>query len=101
MKEDGDATATGLLNMIRNVKFLSTVYLLHAILPTLAHLSKAFQSGNVSFATTAPAIKYTLNKLDDVASKNKPLEDLKTDVSEEGKLSQCDLPKLIDFHEQA
>lgn len=100
MKENGDATATGLLNMIGNIKFLSAVYLLHAVLPTLAHLSKAFQGGNVSFASIAPSINYTLDKLDDVASKNKPLEDLKKDLGEEGRLSQCDLPKLTDFHKQ-
>ena len=41
MKEDGNATVTGLLNTIGNIKFLAAVYLLHAVLPTLAHLSKA------------------------------------------------------------
>ena len=47
MKEEDDALATGLLNQIANLNFLSTVYVLHAVLPALAHLSKAFQQGNV------------------------------------------------------
>ena len=101
MKEDGDSLATGLLNQIANIKFLSTVYLLHAVLPALAHLSRAFQEGNVSFAAITPAIKYTVNTLRTIASTNKPLQDLKKDLSEGGRLSKCDLPILAEFHEQS
>ena len=55
-KEEGDALATGLLNQIGNIKFLSTVYMLHAVLPALAHLPLlAFQEGNVSFAAITPS----------------------------------------------
>ena len=46
-----------------NIKFLSAVYILHAVLPALAHLSKAFQKGNVSFAAIAPAIQYTVDRV--------------------------------------
>lgn len=72
MKEDGDSLATGLLNQIANIKFLSKVYLLHAVLPALAHLSSAFQEGNVSFAAITPAIKYTVDTLQTIASTNNP-----------------------------
>ena len=63
MKEDGDALATGLLKQTGNIKFSSAVYILHAVLPALAHLSKAFQKGNVSFAAIAPAIQYTVDRV--------------------------------------
>ena len=41
-KENGDATATGLLSEIGNIKFLGAVYLLHKTLPQLSDLNKAF-----------------------------------------------------------
>lgn len=40
--KDGDATATGLLKQIGNVKFLGAVYFLHDVLPVLSHISKVF-----------------------------------------------------------
>ena len=60
MKEDGDSLATGLLNQIANIKFLSTVYLLHAVLPALAHLSRAFQEGNMFPLQLSPQLSSTL-----------------------------------------
>jgi len=48
--KDGDATATGLLKQIGNVKFLGAVYLLHDVLPVLSHISKVFQEGEISLA---------------------------------------------------
>ena len=101
MKEEGDALATGLLNQIANIKFLSTVYMLHAVLPALAHLSKAFQEGNVSFAAITPAIKYTVDTLQDVAATDKPLRELQKDLGDGGRLSTCELPALTGFHEQS
>jgi len=70
MKEGGDSLATGLLKQSTNIKFLSTVYMLHAVLPTLAHLSKAFQKGNVSFAAmhitlNGPEVKYSSQLIQD------------------------------------
>lgn len=100
MKEDGDALATGLLKQIGNIKFLSAVYLLHAVLPALAHLSRAFQKGNVSFAAITPAIQYTVDTLQDVALTNKPLESLKQDLGQGGRLSNCDLHLTV-FQEQS
>lgn len=42
LSEDGDSMATGLLQKIGNIKFLSAVYLLHQVLAPLAHLSNMF-----------------------------------------------------------
>ena len=101
MKEEGDALATGLLNQIANITFLSTVYMLHAVLPALAHLSKAFQEGNVSLAAITLAIKYTVDTLQDVAATDKPLRELQKDLGDGGRLSTCELPALTGFHEQS
>ena len=64
--------------------------------PPLAHLSKAFQEGNVSFA----AIKYTVDTLQGVASAKKLLEVLKKNLDDRGRLSNCDLPMLTDTQKQ-
>lgn len=74
--------------------------MLHAVLPALAHLSKAFQEGNVSFAAIGPAVKYTADTLQGVASANKPLEDLKKDLDDGGRLSNYDLPTHNNTQEQ-
>ena len=61
-KEDGDATATGLLQQTSNLKFLGTVYLLREVLPVFGHLSKTLQQGEVCLASIAPAIEYIADK---------------------------------------
>ena len=97
-KEDGDATATGLLSEIGNIKFLGAVYLLHKTLPQLSDLSKAFQKGAVSFAAVSPAVDYTLDELD-VAKNFSFISDLKNDLKKDGRLSRCDLGVFSQFHE--
>lgn len=62
-KEDGDSTATGLLQQTGNLKFISTVYLLHEVLPILGHLSKTFQEGEICLAEIKPALDYTIDRL--------------------------------------
>jgi hypothetical protein len=81
-KEDGDATATGLLTQVGNIKFLGAVYLLHKTLPELSNLCKAFQKGAVSFAAVSPAVDYTLNELDNVANNFSFISDLKNDLKQ-------------------
>ena len=98
-KEDGDATATGLLSEVGNIKFLGAIYLLHNTLPQLSDLSKAFQEGIVSFATVSPAVHYTLHELDNVAKNFTFISDLKNDPKEDGKLSRCNLGVFNQFHE--
>lgn len=75
-KEEGDPSATGLLQQASNVKFLGTVYLLQQVLPALSHLNRSFQGGNVSFAAIEPAIKFTIDEIIDIADKQKPVEQL-------------------------
>ena len=72
LSEDGDSMATGLLQQVGNIKFLSTVYLLHQVLPPLAHLSKSFQAGSVTFAAIGPATNYTLEALKTVSEQKRP-----------------------------
>ena len=62
-KEDGNATATGLLKQIGNIKFVGMVYLLREVLPVLLHVSRIFQEGEISFAAIAPALEYSFDKL--------------------------------------
>lgn len=84
-----DPTAYGLQKKIDNVKFLGAVYILHAVLPCLASLSKAFQKGNVHFAAIAPSISYTLDTLDILVEKKECINTLKNDISPSGRLSLC------------
>ncbi|XP_068690462.1 E3 SUMO-protein ligase KIAA1586-like [Montipora foliosa] len=88
---EGDSTATGLLQQIANIKFLSVVYLLHEVLPPLSHLSKAFQRGTVSFSAIEPAIKYTTDQITEIATEKRPLLRLKEDLREGGRLSGTEL----------
>ena len=88
---EGDSTATGLLQQIANIKFLSVVYLLHEVLPPLSHLSKAFQRGTVSFSAIEPAIKYTTDQITEIATEKRPLLRLKEDLRESGRLSGTEL----------
>ena len=94
LKEENDSAAIGLLKQVGNVKFLGTVYLLNEAIPILAHLSRAFQKGAVSFAAIDPAIKFTLDELEAIVDEEKPLTNLKKDHSEGGRLSQCDMRPL-------
>ncbi|CAB3981372.1 Hypothetical predicted protein [Paramuricea clavata] len=90
-KEENDCTAIGLLKAVANIKFLSTVYLLHEVLPALSHLSKAFQKGNISFSAIHSAVLYTTDQLVEIAAKQKSLESLKRDLEEDGKLASTEL----------
>ena len=56
--KENDCTASGLLKAVANIKFLSTVYLLHEVLPALSHLSRAFQRGNISFSAINPTVHH-------------------------------------------
>ena len=81
-KEEGDAPATGLLQQVAHIKFLGAVYILHHVLPALSHLSRAFQGGNVSFAAIEPAVKFTIDEIQDVADQQKPLKQLQKDLGD-------------------
>lgn len=100
LSEDGDSMATGLLQQVGNIKFLSAVYLLHQVLPPLAHLSKVFQAGSVSFAAIGPAINYTFEALKNVSEQKSPLSALQKDLCTDGRLSVCDLSSPLAHQEQ-
>ena len=90
LSEDGDSMATGLLQQVGNIKFLSAVYLLHQVLPLLAHLSKVFQAGSVSFAAIGPAIN-TWGAWDRFKREEaKWATALQKDLCTDGRLSVCD-----------
>jgi len=98
-KEDGDATATGLLQQTTNL-FLGTVYLLREVLPILGHLSKTFQQGEVCLASIAPAIEYIADRLDEVGQQREHLRKLKEDLSESGRLQRCKIPVMSPHMEE-
>lgn len=93
-KEQGDSTATGLLQQIGNLNFIGTVYLLHEVLLSLGHLSKTFQEGEICLAAIKPALDYTVDHLETVKKMNH-LDQLKKDLSVQGRLHRCDLSSLM------
>ena len=76
---EGYSTATGLLQKIANIKFLSVVYLGST---STSHLSKDFQQGTMSFSAIEPAIKYTTDQLMEIATEKRPLLQLKEELGE-------------------
>lgn len=55
--ERKDATAIGLLSLTQNKEFISSLYLLHTVLPLLTRLSKLFQDGDAHFSHIGTAIR--------------------------------------------
>ena len=97
LSEDEDSMASGLLQQVGNIKFLSAVYLLHQVLLPLTHLIKVFQAGYVSFAAIGPAINYTLEALKTVSKEKRPLQ---KDLCTDDRLSACDLSSPSAHQEQ-
>ena len=91
---DIDPVAINLITEIKSKKFVGAVYLLHEVLPILSHLSRAFQKGNISFAVIAPAVEFILEELKSVAEKQSPLECLRRDLAEDGRLHYSGLTPL-------
>ena len=52
-----DVVATGLLKMMKNVRFGSSLFILKEILPIFAKLSKTFQAGTINFSCVEPSIR--------------------------------------------
>ena len=100
LSEDEDSMASGLLQQVGNIKFLSAVYLLHQVLLPLTHLIKVFQAGYVSFAAIGPAINYTLEALKTVSKEKRPLSSLQKDLCTDDRLSVCDLSSPSAHQEQ-
>ena len=86
-----DATSLGLFSKMKDVKFIGTVYILAEVLPHLSNLSKAFQRGTVDFSRIQPTIEYTKEKLDEAVESKSPINRLKTDLLENGRLGILDM----------
>ncbi|CAH3107136.1 unnamed protein product [Pocillopora meandrina] len=90
--KESDATACGLLTQTRNHKFIGAIYIMDAVLPPLAILSKAFQFGEISFDAIPSAISACIAKLDKVVSeKDEILSQLSQDMEENGKFGMIEL----------
>lgn len=68
------------------MKFIGTVYILSEVLPHLSTISKAFQKGAVDISQIAPTIEYTKGQLDDAVETKSPINRLKVDLQEDGRL---------------
>ena len=90
--KESDATACGLLTQTRNHKLIGAIYIMDAVLPPLAILSKAFQFGELSFDAIPSAISACIAKLDKVVSeKDEILAQLSQDMEENGKFGMIEL----------
>ena len=90
--KESDATACGLLTQTRNHKFIGAIYIMDAVLPPLAILSKAFQFGELSFDAIPSVISACIAKLDKVVSeKDEILAQLSQDMEENGKFGMIEL----------
>lgn len=82
--DDKDALASYLLSKMKSFKFVGAIYILKAVLPELAALSKTFQRGTVNFGHIVPAINHTTDKLTKIAQEETPITQLQVDVQESG-----------------
>ena len=90
--DDKDGLASYLLCKMKRFKFVGAIYILKAVCPELAALSKAFQRGTINFGHIVPAINHTTDKkLTKIAQEVTPITQLQVDVQESGRLGTCDL----------
>ena len=90
LADEKDGLATYLLSKIKSFKFIGLVYILKAVLPELAVLSRVFQRGTVTFGHILPAITYTTDKLTKIAQDKTPITQVQVDVQESGQLGTCE-----------
>ena len=84
--KDRDATSLGLFTKVKDVKFIGTVYIISEVLPLLSTISKA-----VDFSQIAPTIEYTKGQLDDGMETKSPINRLKVNLQEDGRLGLLDM----------
>lgn len=85
------ATSAGLLRHMNTAKFLSTMYILHSVLPKLSDVSKAFQRSVVNFSRMKPCLDSVKAALTEMQTSQSPIEDFKSATE---KLKEAD---LLDF----
>ena len=81
LQEIDDTTAIGLISKLKQVKFIVALYILNAILPVLACLSRQFQAGNFHFSRTRPAANRAISSLEALEETIEPLGKLKADIN--------------------
>ena len=91
LTDDKDGLASYLPSKIKSFKFVGAIYILKAVLPEQAALSKAFQRGTVNFGRIVHAINHTTDKLTKIAQEETPITQLQVDVQESGRLGTCNL----------
>jgi len=90
LADEKDGLGTYLLSKMKSFKFIGTIYILKAVLPELAALSRVFQRGTVNFGHILPAITYTTDKLTKIAQDETPITQLQVDIQENGRLGTCE-----------
>ena len=80
LQEIDNATAIGLISRLKKVKFIGTLYILHAIPPVLSSLSKQFQAGNFHFSMIRQAVNRAVLALKELKETKVPLEKLQSDM---------------------
>lgn len=76
--EEKCATSAGLLRHMNTPKFLSKLYLLHAVLPKLSDVSKAFQRSVVNFSRMKPCLDSAKAALKALQTSQSPVDDFKS-----------------------
>lgn len=76
--EEKCATSAGLLRHMNTSKFLSKLYLLHAVLPKLSDVSKAFQRSVVNFSRMKPCLDSAKAALKALQTSQSPVDDFKS-----------------------
>lgn len=85
--ENSDATASGLLEKMKTVKFLGVLYILMVVLPMLGNLLICFQRNSLNFSTIRPQIEFTTSQLDEILQTESPLNKLAVDIDSISRIS--------------
>ena len=88
-KSPGRAMVSGLLKKMDSVEFLGLLYTMKFMLPSLTAPSKTFQTGAISFSRIKPNLEKMKAQLQNTATQQTTLKELKSDVN--GRHALCKL----------
>ena len=88
-KSLGRVMASGLLKKMDSVEFLGLLYTMKFMLPSLTALCKTFQTGAISFSRIKPNLEKMKAQLQNTATQQTTLKELKSDVN--GRHALCKL----------
>ena len=71
------ATSAGLLRHMNTARFLSTLYILHSVLPKLSDVSKAFQRSVVNFSRIKSCLESDKATLKELQTSQSPVDNFK------------------------